>query len=319
MLSHYAKKVYKKTLFSRHDDDGSAFYFSAADFEGLKKEPYPVINQKGHRLSGFLYYYDGYKEESLVIFEHGMGVGHRAYIREIERIAREGYLVFAYDKTGCTESEGEHIRGFSGSLADLDAVLTTIKADKRFSEKKISVIGHSWGAFSTMNISAFHSDLHALVAISGFVSVKTIQKQVVPKIGLLIIPSLYKLERNENPQYFDKTAFESLPLAKGKVLIIHSRDDGMVSFKKNFEALREALSYKENISFIELDGKNHNPNYTDDAVKYKNSFSKTLAKQKKAKKLSTPEQRREFILKYDFYRMTEQDEAVWQKIFETIA
>ena len=112
MLCRFIEKLYKKTLYVRHDDDGSVFYFDSSDFEGLKKEPHPLKNRRGEHLSGYFYYYDGYKPDALVIFEHGMGTGHRAYMREIERIAREGYLVYSYDHTGCTESGGEHIGCF---------------------------------------------------------------------------------------------------------------------------------------------------------------------------------------------------------------
>ncbi len=318
MLGKLIADIYKKTLFSRHDDDGSCFYLSYTDFSGLKREPYTVVNQKSERLSGFFYYYDDYKSDALVIFEHGMGVGHRAYMREIERIAREGYLVFSYDHTGCTESEGEHIRGFGGSLADLDAVVTTLLEDAKYKNKRISVIGHSWGGFSTMNIGALHKELHALVAISGFISIKDMQKQVIPLILRPFSGSVYRLEEKENPDYFDKNAVESLKETEAKVLIIHSTDDRTVSSKLHFEKLYSELSDKENITFLSVEGKNHNPNYTKSAVKYKDEYFAELTRRRKAKTLSTEEEKRSFNAAYDIYRITEQDETVWTEIFNTI-
>ncbi len=318
MLGNFITKTYKKTLFSRHDDDGSVFYFQTEDFPGLLREPYSVNNQKGERLSGYFYHYEGYRDDALVVFEHGMGTGHRGYMREIERIAKEGYLVFAYDHTGCTESEGEHIRGFSGSLADLDAVISALLSDESYRNKKISVIGHSWGGFSTMNIGALHKELHAIVAMSGFSSVREMQKQVVPLILRPYLKVLYKIEERENPKHFDKNALESLKRTECKVLIIHSADDKTVSARLHFEPLRKALSNKDNIKFLKLDGKDHNPAYSKAAVEYKNKFFKELTRRRKEKTLSTDEEKRSFNAAYDFYRMTEQDEAVWREIFETI-
>ncbi len=318
MLGKLLSGIYKKTLFSRHDDDGSVFYFSYTDFPGLKREPYSINNQKGERLTGYFYSYDGCKTDSLVVFEHGMGAGHRAYMREIERIAKEGYLVYAYDHTGCTESEGENIRGFSGSLADLDAVMSTLFSDERYSGLKISVIGHSWGGFSTMNIGALYKQLHAIVAMSGFSSVKEMQKQVFPLLLRPFIKTVYKLEEKENPKYYDKKAIESLKNTDAKALIIHSDDDKTVSSEIHFKRLREALSDKENIRFLLVEGKDHNPNYTKAAVEYKNEFFKALKRRYKEKTLNTEEEKRSFNASFDFYRMTEQDEAVWKEIFKTI-
>jgi hypothetical protein len=61
-------------------------------------------------------------------------------------------------------------------------------------------------------------------------------------------------------------------------------------------------------------GKDHNPTYTDDAVKYKNGFFSDFVKALKKKQLNTVEQQSAFMEKYDFRRMTEQDEQVWNAI-----
>ncbi len=318
MLGKIITNIYSKTLFSRHDDDGSVFYFSHTDFPGLKREPYYINNQKGEKLTGYFYMYDGYKEDSLVIFEHGMGAGHRGYMREIERIAKEGYLVFAYDHTGCTESEGEHIRGFSGSLADLDSVVSSLMSDDRYKSLNVSIIGHSWGGFSAMNIGALHKNLHSIVAISGFSSVKKMQKQVIPFLFRPYTRMLYKLEEKENPKYYNKTAVESLRNTKARVLIIHSSDDKTVSARLHFYTLRQELVKMDNIKFLLVNGKNHNPHYAKEAVEYKDEFFTDLTNRRKGNKLSSEEEKRNFHALYDFYRMTEQDEDVWAEIFKTI-
>ena len=38
MLIDKIREVYRKTLYSRVEDNGSIFYFSSDDFEGLNKE-----------------------------------------------------------------------------------------------------------------------------------------------------------------------------------------------------------------------------------------------------------------------------------------
>ena len=312
----FLEKIYSDTLFVRHDDDGSIFYFSAEDFPGLKKEAYSFVSKAGNRLNGYFYSYDGYDEGRIVVFDHGMGTGHRAYLKEIEMLARHGYRVYSYDHTGCTESEGKSIMGFSGSLADLDSCISSIKTD--FPGNVLSVVGHSWGGFSTLNISAYHKDTKHIVAMSGFVSVKEMQKQVIPFILRPFVKRLYALEERANPDYVSSSAISALSETNARVLIIHSVDDKTVSFKKHFMRMKNALSGRENIRFLELSGKDHNPNYTGDAVKYKNEFFKTYTAKRKAGELSSDEAKASFKASFDWVRMTEQDESLWQEIFKTL-
>ena len=67
---------------------------------------------------------------------------------------------------------------------------------------------------------------------------------------------------------------------------------------------------------IVVDGKDHNPNFTADAVQYKNAFFKELTRREKKKLLDTPEKRKEFMGSFDWYRMTAQDEDVWSVIID---
>lgn len=314
-----ALEMYRGTLFRRYDPDGTVFYFSHEDFEGLKKVPYEFKNQRGETVRGGFYSYDNPDSRRLVVFDHGMGAGgHRAYMREIEMIARRGVTVFSYDHSGCFGSEGKTIYGFGGSIADLDDCLKALKEDERYLNREISVIGHSWGAFSTLNILSRHADVKSIVAMSGFISIKDMQRQVIPFVLAPFRKYLFELEERTNPDYVNHNAIETLKDTDAQVLIIHSTDDRMVNCKRHFIRMQKALSDKRNIRFILEKGKNHSPNYTHGAAKYKDEFFRALSKKKKANELQTEEQRREFIRSFDWYKMTEQDERVWQEIYKTL-
>ena len=312
-------EMYKSTLFNRYDPDGTVFYFSAEDFPGLNKVPLRFKNKYGNLLSGAFYSYDTPRNDKLVIFDHGMGAGgHRAYMREIEMIARRGVTVFSYDHTGCADSEGEHINGFAGSLSDLDDCINALTVLGYCEERELSVVGHSWGAFSTMNIAAIHPEVKRIVAMSGFVSVKDMQKEVVPFILAPFRRHLLALEQSANPSYVNYNAIDTLKCAEVTALIIHSSDDKMVKAKNHFGKLKSALKDKNNVSFLLVEGKNHSPNYTLDAASYKDSFFAALKQYKKTVTTPTSEQQRAFIDSFDWYRMTEQDAAVWEKIYTTL-
>lgn len=315
-ISRQIDKMYKGVLFRRHDPDGSIFYFSADDFPELASEEFSFVSKRGHKLYGSFYYYEKPKANRLIIFEHGMGNGHGSYFCEIERLARAGYLVYSYDHTGCNRSEGEHIYGLSGSLSDLDDCIKALVNERGFLKSQISIVGHSWGGFSTLNILSLHQEIRSIVAVSGFISIPVMQREAVPSIFYPFLPRLLRLEQQTNPVFADSSGEKVLSSTDRPVLVIHSTDDGTVSYKSNFSVLESALKGKENIDFLTVSGSGHNPFFTRDAFKYKEEFFKDLKKMRGRKKLVTDDQKAEFVSRYDWRRMTAQNEDVWSKIIE---
>lgn len=308
------EKIYRSNMFVRHDNANGVFYFGVSDFPGLQAHPYDFKAKAGHDLKGFFYHYDNPIPGRLVVFDHGLGNGHRAYMREIERLAKAGFLIYSYDHTGCMSSGGEGTHGFAQSLNDLDQCLKALKAEPALADRTISVMGHSWGGFSTMNISALHPEITHVVSMSGFVSVQMIQEQTITGVLKCFRPVLMSLERQTNPDYADFDARKSLGETQAKVLLIYSADDKIVHKAVHFDSLQEALSDRKNVRFLLVQNKGHNPTYSEDAVTYKDAFFKELSKAAKKKQLVTPQQQKEFMSRYDWHRMTRQDEAVWTQI-----
>ena len=309
--------IYQQKLLRRRAPDGRAYHFKKSDFPGLLSKDYTFAGDKGQTLCAHLYYRGEPRQDRLIMLDHGMGCGHASYLSEIDVLTRRGYTVFTYDHTGTSESGGEDIGGFSQSLSDLDRAVRFVRSLDGYADTRIAVIGHSWGGFSTMNIAAIHPDITHVVAISGFISPKAIQNQALGGILRLYRPLVYKLERDALPDYYLYDGRESVKAAKNThVLFIHSRDDKTCSFRQHFEKLREALLDEERVEFLAVDNKNHHPQYTEDAVKYKSEFTKTMKKKTKRGELDTPEQKAEFVRGYDFFRMARQDEAFWDRVVE---
>ena len=306
--------TYKKNLLVRFDDTGVVHYFSAEDFEGLFSDPFSFIGNRGQSLRGNIYYYGERSTERLVIFEHGMGAGHRAYIKEIEALAKRGFTVLSYDHTGCMESEGESIGGFAQSLADLDCCVKAVKSDPSLSKLSLSVVGHSWGAFSTLNISAIHTDITHIVAMSGFTSVRAMLKQFFKGPLRLYVPALYRLECRNVPKYAEYDAIESLKKSKAEALIIHSADDKTVSCKHHFDKMERALKNRPKTIFAKTENKGHNPNFTEGAVRIKDAFFAELTEKTKAGYFTDDAKKVEFKARYDFDKMSEQDEMFWDGV-----
>ena len=306
--------TFRNNFLRRCDDTGTAFYYSAADFPGLEAEAFSFSSCKGHELKGYFYHYADPVPGRIVVFDHGFGGGHRSYMKEIELLCRHGYLVFSYDHTGCMESGGENIGGFSQSLVDLNDCLNALKATERCRALDFSVMGHSWGGFSTANICALHPDVSHIVVLSGFVAVETLVNQFFGGIMKGYRKAILALD--PNPDFFRCNAVESLSSTDAQVLLVYSENDKMVSRAVHFDALKAGLSHKENIRFLLEKNKGHNPNYTEDAVAYLGQYSADVAK--KAKNLTTEEARMVYRGSWNWDRMTDQDIIVWAEIFKTL-
>ena len=308
---------YKGMMHARCDDNGTAFYFSAADFDGLIAEPMTFQATAGHTLKGYLYHYENVIPGRIIVFDHGFGSGHRAYMKEIEKLCKHGYLVFSYDHTGCIESGGENPNGMAQSLCDLNDCIRFIKENERTKGLDISVMGHSWGGFSTLNISALHPEISHVVVFSGFVSVELLVNDFFSGLMKGYRKAILALETKSNPDYVGYNAVESLSYSNAKVLLVYSDNDQMVKIN-HFELLKAELSDKPNVKLILEKNKGHNPNYTCDAVAYLGEYLAAKKKLTQKKKLVTDEQKKAFLASFDWDRMTVQDESVWAQVFECL-
>lgn len=308
-----AINTYKGIIYKRCDDTGTVFFFSADDFPGLKTETLSFKASAGHTLEGCFYEYENAIPGRLIVFDHGFGGGHLAYMKEIEKLCRHGYKVFSYDHTGCMKSGGETPNGLGQSLCDLNDCITMLKNDERFKNYDISVMGHSWGGFSTLNISALHPEISHIVALSGFVSVQEMVNMLFPDKISCFRNLIFNLEKESNPESVKYHAVETLKNSDTKALLIYSDNDTRCK-RIHYDILKEGLAEKQNVKFLLVQNKNHNPNYTEDAVNYLREFSSARAKFIHKKNI-TDEEKAEFVASFDWDRMTAQDESVWNEIF----
>ncbi len=318
ILNDSIRGIYRSQAFGRKDNPMKIFHFGPEDYPGLQVHPYVFSSRQGQVLQGYFYHYENPIADRLLVFDHGMGNGHRAYMREIERLAKAGFLVFAYDHTGCMESGGDGTNGLAQSLSDLDACISVLKYLDALKDRRICVMGHSWGGFSTMNICALHPEITHIVAMSGFVSVEQMINQKFTGLLKRFRKTVLELEHETNPNYAGYHAIDSLEATNARVLLIYSDNDTMIKKRMHYDKLVDALSYKDNIRFLLVHGRGHNATYTHDAVKYKNTFFAQLEKRQKKDSLRTDAQKLAFMGQFDWNRMTQQDDTVWDTILETL-
>lgn len=295
----------------RQEEQPYLVYFRLANCPGLKAESYSFKSDK-HILNGFFYHYDKYDPSIIVIFCHGIGGGHSSYMKEINELAKMGYLVLAYDNTGCVSSEGESIYGLSQSLKDLDFAIQSLKEKEEFKNKKIYVVGHSWGGFATSNINNFHR-VDKVVAISPFISLSAEYHSLFKGLLSVFVSSIIKEEIKSVGKWAKSSAIEALNHQNVSALIIHSKDDQTVFYKQNTEALQKKVK-NPFVNFYIVDGYGHHPQYTKEASDYFNSVFLKFDEGIKDKSLQTIESKYAYFKDKDFNAMTIQNKEIWSVI-----
>lgn len=306
------KKIYNR-IFSRYDEVPYFKYFGLKDFPGLMSEEYSFMSFN-NTLRGFFYHYDNYDEDTIVIFCHGIGGGHSSYFKEIEKLAKAGFNVLGFDYTGCVLSEGDTSNGLSNSLRDLDMCIKSLRCKDEYKDKKIYVVGHSWGAYAAGAINLYER-VDKVVSIAPFISPKVMYNCFFKFPFFFLTPLGMALEKSHLGGYAYASVLDALNIQGVKALVLASFDDSVIPFKKNTKKLIYKVK-NNNVKFLISEGKNHFPHYSYDAVNYFIEVNTTYKKKLKDKTIKTNEDKAEYYSHVDFDRCSAQDEHTWRDIIK---
>ena len=312
----FSKIIQKKfdAVLGRYDGDPAIRYASVSDFPGIERQSFDVNGDKHVKLKGWFYFYGSLRPENLIVFDHGIGAGHLNYLPEIEFLAKNGYTVYSYDHTGCVSTGGSGILGFAQGVNDLDCVLTAIQQNPQFSNVPRKLIGHSWGGYAVMNVSALHPEVTHVVSLAGFLSARSLIEQYIPKVFLKYSEEVMERERRNNPKYADMDARESLLKSQANLLHLQSKDDTKVKFELSYIPLSEALKDRKNTELIALDRRNHDPQRTPEAASANMAMLQELDRKRKKKQLSSLSQQKAFQEAFDWNLISQQDTESWNTI-----
>ena len=138
--------------------------------DDIDHEQYPYetleIPSGDHNLTGFLY--GAGNTNGLIVLSPGHTETTDIKLYETLSFVDAGWTVLSYDYTGCYNSEGASADGYTQSVHDLDAVLTCVENQSRFTDLPLVLFGHSLGAYASAAVLAYGPDVDAAIIASGF-------------------------------------------------------------------------------------------------------------------------------------------------------
>lgn len=293
----FAYLLHRIAFRKRCDKNPNLKYFSADDFN-LTAE-----NIELGRLRGFIYAKDGVQsKDGVVVFVHGMGPGHVAYTTEIAYFCNLGYTVVALDSRGCGLSAGKNLKGMYEGVNS--AVAAIDFASGRFPDKKIYLVGHSWGGYSALCACKLRR-VEKVIAISAPDSpVKTVcngAAQYLSKpVAALLSPFLWLVNFLIFGAKGNTKAAKSAVKSNTPALIIQGDSDNAVTIKNSAYSRANG----KNIIKYSVQGKGHNP------------YNTVAAEAKLAELLSSIKNGVTDFSDFDFYAATEEDEEVMRVMAE---
>lgn len=242
-----------------------------------------------------------------VVFVHGMGPGHAAYMTEIAYFCNLGYRVIAVDSRGCALSAGKNIGGMYEGVKT--AVAAIDYARKNF-DGELYLVGHSWGGYSALCASAKRK-VEKVVAISAPTSpARTLYEGAARIISKPVAAILYPFWAVINFLKFGLNG--NLNAAKCALknntptLLVQGDRDEIVTPKK---AVFNRKTGANCVKYL-AKGKGHNPYNTVAAEKKLKELQSGLSRARKM----TESERASFFENFDYAAATEEDAEVMQEI-----
>jgi uncharacterized protein len=241
----------------RFDPNPHLKYFTIADFKSYDMDEVTFINRRGNHLKGGFYYDDRLQpHRELIIFSHGIGAGHQAYTHLIMEYVKKGYVVFAYDNTGCALSEGKSIRGIPQAVLDLQDALKYL-SKTTYAHYAWILMGHSWGAYSVLRILNYRDRIKQVVSIAPFNDVGEMLGKYIPWIRLFK-PFIFLTTWMRFGYLATQSTRKLLTKTRHKTLIVVGEKDDDIPLKGNYD--QYLLAQKQNSKVVVHLAINHRHN-----------------------------------------------------------
>ncbi len=299
----------KKAFGRRYDGYPTLPYYHALDL-GIKEERFTFKTQHGWNLSGSRYFEKEGGFAGVIVFFHGLGDGRASYIKTISLLAKAGYLVYAYDNTGCMESEGNEIYCLEHTAIDQEYFFRFLDNDPKAKGLKRFALGHSWGGYGAALSAKPEYKIEKVVDIAGFdspldVALGKFSKSLRP----ILKPFLYIAFKSISPKYGCIKSSKILKMSNSKVLYIQGDKDEDVTLEQGYKPLHAVFKNNPRFRWIIIKGRKHSVYKSKDAEDY---VEKVISKGILSNKVTEN-------IKMDIVRATNENKELWEEIFAFLA
>lgn len=194
---------------------------------------------------------------------------------EITYFVDAGWRVLCYDYTGCFNSEGNSMIGYTQSVRDIDAVLNFVEMDERLAGLPVMLFGHSLGGYASAAVLSYGHDIKAAIIASAL---DTPEEQWTYSIerftGVFHVPLLPFTKLFISMKYgedADLSAVEGISAVDIPVLVLSGTDDEYYGGVSKIYAKREQIQ-NPNCTFELMEKPEPHGHYdyflTDEAIAY---------------------------------------------------
>ena len=211
-------------------------------------------------LRGYIYGTENKDPKGLLVFAHGITVGHESYINQLMWFADRGWRVFSYDATGSCTSEGKGTVGLVQSALDLDRALAFAETDDYLKDLPVYLLGHSWGGYAVCAVLNFDHDIKAAASMSGYAyPLKMLELGTGRAVGKaaakLFMPYVKGYNLSVAGKHAGLNAVDGVNRRDIPVLIIHGEHDEYVDFERvSIYSQREKIT-NPNAEYFVLKGR----------------------------------------------------------------
>lgn len=301
VLRHALKKVFGH----RYDGYPTLPYYHASDLS-LNEERFTFKTQHNWNLSGSRYFKKDGGFKGVIVFFHGLGDGRASYIKTISLLAENGYLVYAYDNTGCMESEGNQIYSLEHTAIDQEYFFKWLDKDSKAKGLKRYAIGHSWGGYGAALASKNEYHIEKVVDIAGFNDPLDITLEKFPKaLKIFLRPFMWMALKSLCPKYGCIKSSTVLKNSNAKVFYIQGDKDSDVTLDQGYNSLNHVFKNDPRFKWLIVKNRKHSVYKSKDAEDYvANILSKGILSRQSTENVEM-----------DIVRATNENKELWKEIF----
>jgi uncharacterized protein len=289
-------------------------YFTAKDFPNIEADEVEFTSRRNLKLRGAFYYDEKVNPyKGVLVFPHGIGAGHHAYMHLIEQFTQHGFIIFSYDNTGCELSEGSSIRGIPQAILDLDDALAYLD-QTTYADKPRFVVGHSWGAYAALRAPFLSNKVKKVIAIAPFNDVGELLGKYVPFMRYLkpFIRIVHRLQFQH--RLVNVSSANLLKKTRIPTLVISGEYDDDIPLKGNYSHFKRAEKKNDNVTVMLARNHRHNPYLVKESEDY---IIDTILKGTQAIAVEPDETKRnQFFASIDYTHIANHDEDVMKRMVD---